>query len=401
MQSEEHRFPTSNNAVKFKRELLSMHVFGSNELFEDVFSHDLCIGCGACVNLCPYYKNHRGKTVRLFPCDLARGRCYAYCPKVEVDLDALSRGFWNLPYDGSPLGNHRQILASRAGKKMTQGSFQAGGTVSSLVTFALQSSIIKAAALTGRQGLTPVSCLVKDWQDVTKYATSKFMAAPTLAAVNAAVQEGYTRLGVVGTSCQMTAIAQMRMNPLANEDFSDPVALTVGLFCNWALDTRQLSVLLSEKLDIAGIRSMDIPPPPANIMVLKTDDAQVEIPLSEIKPIIPHTCFICPDMTSEWSDVSVGMFEGRPGWNTLIIRSEKGAELVEKAYKEGYLEIDTMPEKNSAHLFRASAEKKQRALRTLKRRDLLNTEDKDQRCAVRMPPEIVEKILNMEETCLF
>ncbi len=55
-----------------------MHVLGSNELIEDVFNRDLCIGCGACVNLCPYYKSHRGKTARLFPCDLSRGRCYAY-----------------------------------------------------------------------------------------------------------------------------------------------------------------------------------------------------------------------------------------------------------------------------------------------------------------------------------
>ena len=66
-----------------------MHVLGPNELVEDVFNRNLCIGCGACVNLCSYYKNHRGKTARLFPCDLSQGRCYAYCPKAEVDLDEL------------------------------------------------------------------------------------------------------------------------------------------------------------------------------------------------------------------------------------------------------------------------------------------------------------------------
>ena len=129
-----------------------MHVLGSNELAEDVFNRDLCIGCGVCVNLCPYYKTHRGKTARLFQCDLSRGRCYAYCPKAEVDLDELSRQIWNLPYDGSPLGNYRQILAARAGAMMSQNAFQAGGSVSALITLALKNGIIAAAALTGRQG---------------------------------------------------------------------------------------------------------------------------------------------------------------------------------------------------------------------------------------------------------
>ena len=66
-------------------------VYGSVELLEDVHKRDLCIGCGACVDLCPYFKNYRGKTSQLFPCSLEQGRCFAYCPKVEVDLNKLSQ----------------------------------------------------------------------------------------------------------------------------------------------------------------------------------------------------------------------------------------------------------------------------------------------------------------------
>ena len=39
-----------------------MHVFGSSELIEDVLNKDLCIWCGACVELCPYFKNYKGKS---------------------------------------------------------------------------------------------------------------------------------------------------------------------------------------------------------------------------------------------------------------------------------------------------------------------------------------------------
>ena len=367
-------------------------ILGSNELLEDVHNRDLCIGCGACVDICPYFKNYKGKTAQLFPCTLEQGRCYAYCPKAEVDLDALSRHLQGVPYDGSPLGAYRDVLAARAGEKLMKGAFQGGGTVSALITFALQTGLIDAAALTDRQALTPVARIVTDWKDVAGYATSKFMASPTLSSVNLAVRQGHQRIGVVGTPCQIVAAAQMHSNPLGKDVHHVPLAFTVGLFCNWSLDTRQLIDLLSEKLDITDIKGMDIPPPPANIMVLETGGGRVEISLSEIKPLIPHTCFICPDMTSELADVSVGMFEGREGWNTLIIRSDRGAEIIERACREGFIETEDFPAETLKHLSKAAADKKDRSLRMLIRRELINNQG-EQRATVRIPQHVVDKIL--------
>ncbi|RTZ98787.1 MAG: hypothetical protein DSY90_02945 [Deltaproteobacteria bacterium] len=369
-----------------------MHIYGAKQLQEDVFGQDLCIGCGACIDLCPYFKSHNGKTTLVFPCDLSEGRCYAYCPKAEVDLDELSRQAWDGPYTGRSLGNFREIIATRAGKKMSNGNFQAGGTVSSLVASALKHHRIDAAILTDRDGLKPVPRRVTDWREVVRCAGSKLMVSPTLAAMNHGLRDGFSCLGVVGTPCQMTAVAKMRGNPMSKENFADPIALTIGLFCNWSLDARQLASFLSEKTDVSGIRGMDIPPPPANVMVIETGNGQLEIPLSEIKPLIPPTCFICLDMTSEWADVSVGMFEGRPGWNTLIIRSEKGAELVQQARDAGFLETGGMPVDTHMHLSNAALEKKQRSLRTLIRRELINNNN-DKRSALRVAPGIVQKIL--------
>ena len=38
-----------------------MEVFGPNELVEEVLKREFCIGCGACVNLCPYFKSYHRK----------------------------------------------------------------------------------------------------------------------------------------------------------------------------------------------------------------------------------------------------------------------------------------------------------------------------------------------------
>ena len=369
-----------------------VQVFGPKELVEDVFNKALCIGCGACIDLCPYLKNHKGKTTQLFPCDLSKGRCYAYCPKAEVNLDDLSNRVRGVPYDGRPLGSHQKILASRAGKEMVKGSFQAGGTVSALVIKALEEGLIEAAVLTDRDVLTPVPRLVTSPKEVIACATSKFMASPTLSVINESVGRGCKNLGVVGTPCQLTALAQMRANPLEEEAFVDPVSITIGLFCNWSLDTRQLMALLSEYLDLATIQHIDIPPPPASVMVLTTDAGKIEIPLSKVKPLIPQTCFICMDMTSELSDLSVGMFEGRPGWNTLIVRSQKGADLIARAKKDRFLETEEMPGESVEHLAKAAADKKERSLRMLKKMGLVNTKD-DKRSALRFPLKVVQQIL--------
>ncbi len=366
---------------------------GAERLTQDVFDRNLCIGCGACVDLCPYFGNYRGRTVQLFGCDLPEGRCFAFCPKAEVDLERLAQAVHGRHYDGSPLGHHREVVAARAGGRMPPGRFQSGGTVSALVACALKHARVDTAVLTGRDGWTPVARLVSDWREVGACATSKFAAAPTLAGVNRALADGVARLAVVGTPCQMTAVVQMRTNPLGQPDFVDPFAFTVGLFCNWSLEPRGLARLLAGRgLDPAQVVRMDIPPPPADTMVVETVGGRLEVPLREIKPLIPETCFICPDMTSELADVSVGMFEGRAGWNTLIIRTRTGAEVVAQAEGEGFLEIDPLPGERLEHLCLAAAEKKRRALRILERRNLVGAGRKDDHAAVLIAREVVEKI---------
>jgi coenzyme F420 hydrogenase subunit beta len=271
---------------------------------------------------------------------------------------------------------------------------QAGGTVSALIYFALKKGYLNGAALTDRKGLLPVPRFVTDPGDVLGCATSKYTAAPTLSAVNQAVKEGRGNIGLVGTPCQVLATALMRSNPLKADDFVDPFGLVVGLFCTWAIDFRLFGPFLTGKIEIDRIRKIDIPPPPAEIMEVFADaGTRLEIPLNEVRELVPKGCSYCIDMTSEFSDLSVGVMEGRPDMNTLIVRTDRGREIVEETEREGYLTISELPKENLKHLVWASGNKKRSGLVKAQNEGMVNTETGTAKSYLRMSAEVLERLI--------
>jgi len=371
-----------------------MKLYGPTELLEDVLAKDLCIGCGACIDLCPYFRSHRGKTRNLFPCTLSQGKCWAYCPKVEADLDELSRELFDKSYQGNPLGYYLEMKISKAGEKVSRGNFQAGGTVTSLMSFALSKGYLDAVVLTDREGLEPVPRIATNLEDIISCSTSKYCASPTLAALNQALKNGHNHIGVVGTPCQVLALAQMRSNPFGEKNFTDPTSLVVGLFCTWSIDFQRFKTFLTKQMDIENITKIDIPPPPAEIMEIYTQDEKIDISLDDIRKLVPNTCSYCIDMSAEFSDVSVGVLEGRPDMNTLIIRTERGKHIVDEAEKEGFLLIDDIPQENLEHLMWAAGNKKKKALMKVKQEKRLNTTQEGRRAYLRIYPETIEQILS-------
>ncbi|TAK36478.1 MAG: hypothetical protein EPO21_02395 [Chloroflexota bacterium] len=340
----------------------------SPRLIEDVVHAGLCTLCGACVKLCPYLRvNPRaGEIRRIDECNLALedGRCYAFCPRTSLDLTALSHAVFGVPYASGDVGEARKVALMRSLDPQIAARAQYGGVTTTLLIVALELHLVDALVLTKSEQLMPEPTIATTREEVLACAGTNFIMCPVLEAYNVAARGSATRIGVVGVPCQMQALAKRRTVGFEGSNNVGKLALTIGLFCTWAFE-RTFFDFVAKRVDPSRIRKTDIPPHPADAFLIYTDDTVISIPLAEVREHIQPACNSCIDMTAEFADVSVGAPRGIEGWNTVIVRSEVGEELIAGAEHLGLLEVRPLPEERVSNLKRAAKRKKQRAVKHL------------------------------------
>ncbi|HOP48283.1 MAG TPA: Coenzyme F420 hydrogenase/dehydrogenase, beta subunit C-terminal domain [Desulfobacteraceae bacterium] len=335
---------------------------GQRSLIEKVINKGICVQCGACVGLCPYFNYFDGKVVVMDQCYADVWRCLQICPKADyegIHLERKAEGVFN----SEEVGPFIRVVIARAVDKDIRNKAQYGGTVSSLIIFSLEKGIIKSAVLTDKGGQSsPGGRISQNRTSILDCAQSIYSASGSLSALNRAISDGQDKIGVVGLPCQMDALARIKLAKPDGEERSKRIAIKIGLFCTWALEYRGLEAFLNHEYPDRKIKKFDISPPPSEKFCVQTETGWIDIPLDSVKPFIQKGCTICRDMTAEKADLSVGTVEGREGWNTVIVRTNAGDELINAAEAEGWLELDELPEENFIHLKEAALNKQKRAL---------------------------------------
>ncbi len=334
----------------------------------------LCTGCGACQGMCPYWDSVDGRTICYFDCERKDGRCQRFCPRMPTDLAALREQFFPQETVLPEIGPLRGLYLTRAADPAIRANAQHGGTMTALVELALREGFIDAAVLTrSRGGLEPEGVLAATAEEVRACSGSSFQIPPTLAVLNRALRENrYHSIGVVGTPCKTLAVYKMRGNPLPeNGNHAENIGMVFGLFCGWGLDWDGLKDLTAKYAAPEKVSHMDIPPSKYHALELREGGGTVSVNLDEVTPLVRSGCRYCTDMTAEFADLSVGGARSADGWdvdrgwNQVIVRSEKGRQLLQIARKKGVLEFKDTPEGGLEKLKGASAGKKRTGERNL------------------------------------
>ena len=337
---------------------------GCKELFGEVIEAGLCALCGACAGSCPYLVYYKGRIALLDNCTRTdEAQCYEYCPRTYMDMNAISQKIFGTKYGDNEIGNAKEVVIARSTNADIKEKAQYGGVVTTLLSLAFGEGLIESAILTKTSDdKTPSPFLARTVDEVLKCAGSSYMACPVLERYNQIPKDDSCKLGIVAMPCQVLAVAKMKKDPPENRVSIGNVKLVIGLFCTWALSPDKFYQFLKENVDLSGVKKFDIPPPPANRLDIFTASGKTSFPLEEIRKFTMPTCAYCLDMTSEFADISIGSVEGVEGWNTVIVRTDTGADLMERAKKKGKLQVDELPSANLAHLKEAALLKKKRAL---------------------------------------
>lgn len=361
----------------------------SSDLEQEVFSQNLCTSCGACVNICPYIKVVRDKVAVIEPCGLTEGKCYDFCPRTLTDIASLDKSVFGKARADYSLGPYISIEMAQARDSEIRCRAQYGGVVSALIKYALDIGEISNAVLTRPfdAAMMPATLVVEESNQMAECAGSNYVSSATLAKMNEAAKQGKDSLGLVGIPCQVIALRKMQFSK--HDTGAKGVKLVIGLFCTWALSYKDFSEFLKGKVDLSKVKRIDIPPPPANIMIVETSAGEVKFSLDEVRKFIRPTCGVCYDMTSEFADISVGMVEGIEDWNTLIVRTPAGKKFIDKVKKAGVLNTKPLEKARLEHLKEASSLKKKRALDAIRKR----TKDKKNLLYLRLSAQEQKKFL--------
>jgi coenzyme F420 hydrogenase subunit beta len=333
-------------------------------LVDEVIRKELCTLCGACVGLCPYFISHNGQILLRDTCDLSQGSCRTFCPRISLDLEEIHRSIFGIAYSWRGVGTYKTIFMARSTNGKIKARAQDAGAVTTFVSFAKDEGLIDSAVMTLFEDKSlPTSVFVSAVEEILACAGSSYVATPAVETFNRGIQEDdRKRIGFVGTPCQVLALAKMKASTPEGRNPVGKLQLVIGLFCTWALSHPGFTQFLERQV-ADPIVKYNIPPHPANVLQVYTQKKRIDISLEYIVPFIRPACQVCHDLTAEFADISVGSGRGEVlEWNTVIVRTPRGMEIVEGAKRKGLIEIREIPKENLDRLERASFNKKRRAL---------------------------------------
>ena len=316
------------------------------ESLERVVLAEKCMGCAACVVVCPLacleYSEEKPRLVK--NCE-ACGICPRVCPRYDLPWSALEKFvFGRERKPEEEFGIYRRLVIAQANDRDTLRVCQDGGVVTALLSFALKNGMIDGAAVSGvseDKPFYPMPRLVTTPREVLECAGTRYSYSPNLIAFQEGVKLKKKGLAFVGAPCQIHAVRKIQMVPLRK--YANPLQFTIGLMCTESftyegLMEKQIREALG--IDLHDVQKINIK---AKVRVTTRSGEVETVPLADAKRYTRKSCTFCPDFSAELADVSAGGL-GLSGWTFTVLRTKRGEELFESAERAGLLKTRPIEE---------------------------------------------------------
>ncbi len=352
------------------------HNAGKLIAFEDleniIIKNGFCTLCGACEAACPIHaiRIEDNRPRRLHDCAEHLDSCpicYDICPHSDALLYESLSFTADAPHRRESIGSYRRILLAQASDRTIREATRSGGVVNALLKFAIDKRIIDSAIISESSPslsikVRPSISLVPD--DMLSAVETKIVPSAVAQAFGRAVYEyGRTRIAFVGVPCHVLALRKLEA---WQHKIIDSLEIIVGLFCLWTFSLKLLLEYLLHEHGIAAneIQHIDLS---SKEYIIYTKNGERRIPLPMVKEHILNRCRTCVDFTSEFADLSVGGASPLKDWSVVIIRTQKGEEVFNRAVKEGVIVTRRIEPEVLVHLIQLASYKRESALQEIRK----------------------------------
>jgi coenzyme F420 hydrogenase subunit beta len=338
---------TSNAPIKAER-----WSYQWKELFTEVVTSGLCTGCAGCVVACPHDVigyDHQAGGYRPFHLEDELGKdncghgergctsCTRACPRFRSwEPEANEHLFGEDRQPTDMYGITKDLLLCRASDKFVHEVGQDGGFVSALLIWAMAEGYIDCALTSFLEGdgstWEAKPGLARNREEILASAGSRYTYSANTLALPQALAEGYSKLALVGMSCQSSVPPVMWHRKVGKA--GKPFIFNIGLLCSKTFDDAIFAELFEAKY---GLRRQDMIK--MNIkgafQIWMRDGAYHEIDLKECHAWTREGCKMCPDFAAEHADISTGGIGEDNDWTLVIVRTDLGREIVSRMISSG------------------------------------------------------------------
>jgi dihydroorotate dehydrogenase electron transfer subunit len=331
---------------------------GWQELESEIIRTGKCVYCGACGAFCANIKFDISKEIPIEDgsckdantCRDEFGLCYNLCPKTGTDqipVSLLDKWVFGKELERI-LGHYINIFSVRLTDTAKEHLPIEAGPITALLFTAMEANLIDCAIITDKdENFVSHPIMAKNQKDIFKGVGYKPSQGPTLSLIGEAINKEYTNTAIVGTPCQIQALRKLQNHPIFDYEAYDLISLAIGTFCFGTYYNQLLTECFKEyDINTNEIKKIDSDKSKFKLKVY-TNSGIKDIPLNYIyEKSIRNACFSCSDYTSEFADISVGNIGSEDGWKTLIVRTERGKEIIDLCCEEGFLETKNLSKDN-------------------------------------------------------
>ncbi|MFW9819254.1 MAG: Coenzyme F420 hydrogenase/dehydrogenase, beta subunit C-terminal domain [Candidatus Thorarchaeota archaeon] len=282
------------------------------------------------------------------------GICYLICPQTHVLDEDLNNNFNFSDFTSMPLGFIDNIYSCQSTDNEFLKYGTDGGVVNTIINYLIEKNIIDGAIVAKTKStFSREASIARNKKDLIDASGTKLDISSQLDTV----QKFHTyisslpklkyfkskRLALVGTPCQIYTIRCMQTLGIIP---SDNIEICLGLVCyeNFYFDRTKFRQFEKQfNIKIKEIERINIK---ENLIItLKNHNASkktLHVPFEELTDYMRPACGVCKDFTNIYADISFGGLGSPDKFTTVIVRTKKGKEIINRAFKTGLIKSLSM-----------------------------------------------------------